>query len=302
MAEDGHYKANSWRWSPIKALRKQLKKPAGSWGAVLLGGIISAVLFTSLGATVGLTLKAFDVVDLGAEWPSWLVAALLALALGFGAGLGTLVARGWVFGPKVASLQSQIDELEPHRDSGLRVASYAEYLRVVLEHGLGDADFDVDAELLTRSAELIERSIGTKLYLSLWEPVLEGGGDTRWRLTHRRDHTNGECDAMEIRLKDSWIAHMQELGGDEPVFHIVDLSIDRSPGKDRSTFRRLGFKSLMCHRAGTGPTEAQHLPCLVVLSKEARVFSEVDYHFLHFVGSFLGLHREIATLKQQLAG
>jgi hypothetical protein len=219
------------------------------------------------------------------------------------AGLGEAEAQLREAEETIEKAEAEVADLEPHRDIRERIESYAEQIRLLLSRGLGTGLEDVEEELLVEPARLMEEMTGCKVHLSIWEPQ-DSGGETRWAISHRADHSDRECNNFSVPLDASWIASDQKLRPDDAVFGLSDLVAKQNvPGDDLIELRKAGFKALLCSRVATGPLTGrrrENTDCLVALAKEPGAFSAVEGRYLQFLGRLLSLHFQITELMARI--
>ncbi|HEX3240582.1 MAG TPA: hypothetical protein VHR18_10665 [Solirubrobacterales bacterium] len=322
MAKDGSENDVSWFRHPLRASGAWLDQPERTRRESLLIGIVGTLLVTAVFAVAGLALAGFALVDLSGEVPVWIAVSFGVLALALGAVGGPLAVRRYYHVPRhrletleeelrqaegqVEKARDEIADLKPHRDIRERIESYAEQIRLLLSRGLGTGLENVEEELLVEPARLMEEVAGCRVNLSIWEPETASDGSKRWRISHRADHSDRECNAFGVPLDASWIASDQKLRPDDAVFGISDLVAKKDvPGDDLTALRREGFKALLCSRVATGPLTGhrrENTACLVALAREPRAFSQVEGRYLQFLGRLLSLHFQITDLLEMVQG
>jgi uncharacterized protein YneF (UPF0154 family) len=341
MAKDGSDSGFSWWRHPVRAVRAWLEQPERTRGESLLVGVLGTLLVMAVSGILAVLLAAITIVDFGGEAPLWMVVAAAIVAFGLGAAIGAFVVRRLYHAPrlnaaekrftssesgraaaeerlleneaqlreaedKIETVQKEVADLEPHRDIRLRIESYAEQIRLLLSRGLGTGLEDVEEELLAEPAKLINKMTGVEVRLSVWKPERLDDGQEGWRISHGPDHTDRECSAFSVPLDSSWIAYTQKQRRDDAVFGLSDLASRADvTGDDLSSFRKAGFRSLLCSRVATGPLtghlrKKENTACLVALSRQPKAFSTVESRYLQFLGRLLSLHFQITELIEQV--
>jgi hypothetical protein len=265
---------------PLKKFLDWWLAPTTSRGANLLLGVLATAVTAALGSAAALALKGLDVVDFEDDWPAWLVAAAVAIALAVGATLGALITRAL---------------FKPHRAVRERLEAYARHL-VLLQRDLGTNSFPHEAEILATLDTILEKGIQTEVCVSRWEP----DGEKKWKLTHSPDHTQHENEVYgAVPMSESWIAAMQGPASDDP-FRIDDLKDGTYQGQDLLALEDFGFRSLICARISL-TSLANHSagphPCLVVLAKEPYAFTKGEARYLQFLARLMGTQERIAELE-----
>lgn len=254
----------------------------------LLLMVLGWLLFGSGGALVIGTISG---IDLGVEFPAWVLIAAFALGL-IGLGIGSLV--GFCLASK--ALLS--------RGRGWGAVSAAEALHMYTELArLTTFTGSFDPEwILPRAAGLAEKGVGEEVHISMLRPEL-AGRSSRWDLPHHPTHSSMEADDFKVSVDGSWIAHNQTLRGPGTVFGHRDISAT-AVESDLKAFFKHGYRSMLCCRV---PAEIDGVkpfrrvgPCLVMLSRTPKAFSALEESYLEDLALAFGLRLRERRLAELL--
>jgi hypothetical protein len=272
-----------------------------------------------LGAIVGLLLSAFNLLNVGGKLPASLVVAAGGVGLVAGSLVGALLARRLHFRPRLnakdaeiaakegelATKNAEIAKLKVYRDAARRHEAYAKHVHLLLMQMHGDGIADEEDSLLLEPAKVIEEATGTKVRFSVWSQTRPTAGLPKWKIERAPDHTDRQCRAFAVSLKDSWISFMENLkrngkadgehSAKDFVFGLPDLEEEKkAQGRDLTAFLESGFRSFRCTSVTSADCgESDDVQCLVVLAENPDAFDETEDWYIVFLGQILGLHRRM---------
>lgn len=240
--------------------------------------VIGGLLALALPASIGLVLGAGRAVVL-------IVAALSAVLVAFAAGV--LYGRG----PK------RDGGSDPGDSPGVaeieKLLNYMDYFAAASQHlQLGQLE-ELELELLSRPARLMEQENGGTVQLAIFLPVEVKDREPHWHLPYVARISPSECRELEVPLKGSQLARSQESWEPgEEVMVIADVQERRwrKLGADFEGFAQAGFRMVRYLPFGSPGADGKRA-CIVLLSKELENgFTGADDFFIMLLGTLLSMH------------
>ena len=252
----------------------------------ILKQVVAGLIVAALIAGVGLMFAVSSV-------PLFVLVVALPLAIVFGA----------YWNARSQRRQKRIpDFLLPEIEKGVRLRSYFEQMRHLLERGLGEG-IDLEQELLVKPARLIEELTGRRIHLLVFEPVESENGPS-WQIRFRAGISDGECREFEVPLHDSYIALKLRRGGTDMVFRLDDMHVSqgstRAPGADVDAFQRAGFRVVKFVRSEIPSSMNEVTSCLVLLSREKDLPNGTEDAVLMLLSRFINIHFELTGMGEQV--
>jgi hypothetical protein len=174
-----------------------------------------------------------------------------------------------------------------------KLMNYMNYFANVSQHlQLGQLE-ELELELLSRPAGLMEQENGGTVQLAVFLPVEAKDREPYWHLPYVARISPSECRELEVPLHESQLARSQETWEpEEKVMVIADVQERRwrKSGADFGALAQAGFRMVRYLPFGPPGTDRKRA-CIVVLSKDLENgFTGVDDFFIMFLGTLLSMH------------
>jgi hypothetical protein len=263
--------------------------------------VLGGLLVLALPASVGLVLGAGTAVVIGAAISSVVVVAFAAGAV-YGRGPERSEDGKGVSPPATAPpapgvpadhrLNTGPDDI-PGVAEIEKLLNYMDYFAVASQHlQLGQLE-ELELELLSRPARLMEQENGGTVQLAIFVPAEVKDREPYWRLPYVARISPSECRELEVPLRGSQLARSQESWEPgEEVMVVADVQERRwrKLGADFEGFAQAGFR--MVRYLPFGPPGADgKRACIVLLSKDLENgFTGVDDFFIMLLGTLLSMH------------
>lgn len=286
-------------------VRDLLRRNREALGVGIFAGLVVVALTTAIGIIAG----AGRVVAM--------IAAVAVVAFAAGALITRRAQRAIADSPasELPAAEPEPPDVDVLADAGRQkvvndmaklTGYFASYFTLCNQLDVGPLE-DVEAALLRRPAQQLERWNRGSVHLAVFEPVEGKAGETCWHLPYAARMSRSECGEFEVPLKDSYLAQRQarwEPG--EGVITAPDLQEEgwRKSSADSEAFAQGGFRMLRFFPFGPPSGGGQTRPCIVLLSKESEetaTFGDPDDIYLRLLGTLLRLQALQAERARFLA-